>query len=219
MGVIYKITSPSGKIYVGQTINYSNRVKVYKSVNCVKQRKLYNSFLKYGFDSHLFDILEENIQAELLNEREIYWIENCKSYYKVNKNGLNLNKGGNTPVWNNARIASFSELFKGNKNPFYGKTHTPEMRKKYSENAKIQMQTQKPTRLAIEKGANAKMKPIVTYDVNGDFVSEFPSLSAIAKTFGVDVTTIRDVLKSNGWVKKKYTCRYKQNDYPLKIAV
>ena len=219
MGVIYKITNPADCIYVGQTINYLNRVKRYRWKACKKQRYLYNSFLKYGFDAHVFEILESDIPVDKLNEREVFWINEMKSFYKMDSKGMNLNLGGNTPIWDKARVENFSDKFKGANNPFFGKTHSIETRRLYSENAKKQMQTQKPTRQAIEKGAQAKMKSIVTYDRNGLFVFEYPSLSAVAKSMKVDVTTIRDALKSKGWVKKVYTCRYKTDGYPMKIAI
>ena len=45
---IYKITNPSGKIYIGQTINLNNRIKYYISYKCKRQALLYNSLIKYN---------------------------------------------------------------------------------------------------------------------------------------------------------------------------
>ena len=42
---IYKITSPSNKIYIGQTTNYKKRLGDYYNLNCINQIKLYNSFI------------------------------------------------------------------------------------------------------------------------------------------------------------------------------
>ena len=53
---IYKITSPSGKVYVGQSVNIERRLKEYKILKCKKQVKLYNSFIKYGFENHKIEI-------------------------------------------------------------------------------------------------------------------------------------------------------------------
>ena len=47
---IYKIISPSGKIYIGQSRNIDKRFQQYKRLNCAKQPRLYNSFIKYGID-------------------------------------------------------------------------------------------------------------------------------------------------------------------------
>ena len=221
MGVIYRITNPNGQFYIGQTINYNNRLKRYKWLACKKQIKIYNSLLKYGFDAHVFDILEDNVAVENLNEREVFWINKLESCYKANKEGMNLNFGGNTPIWDKKRVDYFADKFKGNKNPFYGKKHSKETIKIISEKIKISLKERnfKPSRLAIETGAEKKRRQILCYDINGFFVSEYPSLTSFAKYLKVDVTTIRDVLKTNGWVKKTYTCRYKTENYLLKIAV
>lgn len=56
---IYKITSQSKKIYIGQSVDIEKRFKRYKNLHCKKQIRLYNSFLKYGVDKHKFEILCE----------------------------------------------------------------------------------------------------------------------------------------------------------------
>jgi group I intron endonuclease len=81
---IYKITSPSGKNYIGQTIDWDQRQKMYKSLNCKNQRKLYNSIQKYGWDKHDKKLIEE-CDIKNLNIRERYWQE----YYDVLNKGLN----------------------------------------------------------------------------------------------------------------------------------
>jgi group I intron endonuclease len=86
---IYKITSPSNKIYIGQSTNLKKREDDYKKLRCDKQPKLYNSIQCYGWEQHKFDIIEE-CSLEQLNEREIYW----GLYYDVlGENGLNLRLG------------------------------------------------------------------------------------------------------------------------------
>ena len=82
---IYKITSPSNKIYIGQSVDIKKRFYNYKLLHCKSQTILYNSFKKYGVDNHQFDIVEE-CPIDLLNERERYW----QDYYNVvGKKGLN----------------------------------------------------------------------------------------------------------------------------------
>jgi hypothetical protein len=76
---IYKIISPNGKIYIGQSINIEQRwSKDYKTLRCKTQPKLYNSLKKYGFENHIFEVIEECEEFKLL-ERETYW----KTFYKV----------------------------------------------------------------------------------------------------------------------------------------
>lgn len=82
---IYKITSPSGKIYIGQSINIEKRFKTYKRLTCKEQIRLYNSFKKYGIENHIFEVLEQ-CTIELLNERERFYQD---FYDVISKNGLN----------------------------------------------------------------------------------------------------------------------------------
>lgn len=69
---IYKITNPSGKIYIGQSTNIEKRFNTYEKLKCKGQVKLYNSLIKYGWDNHITEIIEECGENELL-ERETYW--------------------------------------------------------------------------------------------------------------------------------------------------
>jgi hypothetical protein len=84
---IYKITSPSGKIYIGQSKDVENRWDQYKKPNNYKgQVKLYRSIIKYGIINHNFEIIE-NCLEEKLNERERYW----QDYYDVLNKNIGLN--------------------------------------------------------------------------------------------------------------------------------
>lgn len=82
---IYKITSPTGKVYIGQAVDIVGRKKKYSRLSCKKQPRLYNSLLKYGYSAHTFEVMEE-CKVEELNVRERYW----QDFYNVlGKNGLN----------------------------------------------------------------------------------------------------------------------------------
>jgi len=82
---IYKITSPSGRVYIGQAVNIKKRLARYKALDCQEQTKLHRSFVKYGFDAHIFEVIEECVFDDL-NCRERHW----QDYYDVLNGGLNL---------------------------------------------------------------------------------------------------------------------------------
>jgi len=82
---IYKITSPNGKVYIGQSINIERRFRHYKILRCKDQVKIYNSLLKYGVDAHIFEVLEL-CDTEQLNNRERHY----QDLYDSVANGLNL---------------------------------------------------------------------------------------------------------------------------------
>jgi group I intron endonuclease len=82
---VYKITSPSGKNYIGSSVNYKKRLTQYKGTGAKTQTILYNSFAKHGFDNHVFEIVELCTKENVL-EREYYY----GSLYKVlGEKGLN----------------------------------------------------------------------------------------------------------------------------------
>lgn len=81
---IYKITSPIGRIYIGQSIEIENRLHRYSLGYCNAQPKLCRSITKYGWENHIFEILEICLENEL-NSKERYYQE----YYNVLVNGLN----------------------------------------------------------------------------------------------------------------------------------
>lgn len=84
---IYKITSPSGKIYVGQSNDIDRRFREYKNINTSKKQiKLHNSFKKHGIDNHIFSIIQ-CCEINELNKKERYYQEllDC-----TGTNGLNL---------------------------------------------------------------------------------------------------------------------------------
>ena len=89
---IYKITSPSGKIYIGQSKDINLRIIYYKNARCKCQQKLYYSILKYGWDVHKFEIIHKCQELEL-NDLEAYYIKIYDSFNT--EHGLNLTTGGN----------------------------------------------------------------------------------------------------------------------------
>jgi group I intron endonuclease len=83
---IYKITSPTNKIYIGSSINIKRRKKRYEILDCKAQHKIYRSLKKYGFDKHTFEIITECNLDEMLNLEAYYG----NLYNVLGKNGLNL---------------------------------------------------------------------------------------------------------------------------------
>ena len=108
---IYKITSPSGRVYIGQSKNIESRKLNYTWVGKQTQRQpfLHKSLLKYGFKNHNFEIIKENLTKEEANKEEINFIK----YYKSLNISLNCTNGGND-VSNNIRTKIIQLDLKGN---------------------------------------------------------------------------------------------------------
>lgn len=82
---IYKITSPSGKIYIGQSIDIDKRFYLYSLNHCFRQVILYRSFNKHGFNNHILEVIEE-CNVDELDKKERYYQE---LYNAVGPNGMN----------------------------------------------------------------------------------------------------------------------------------
>ena len=82
---IYKITSPSGRVYIGQSKNIKKRFSGYRRMKSACQSRLHASFLKYGIDNHVFEVIEECEFLEL-NKRERFYQD---MYEVLGPKGLN----------------------------------------------------------------------------------------------------------------------------------
>jgi group I intron endonuclease len=78
---IYKITSPTGKVYIGQSWNVFERWKDHKGTGerRFENRVLVSSIRKYGYDNHSFEILYsfQNLnrkRQDILDEYEKFYI-------------------------------------------------------------------------------------------------------------------------------------------------
>lgn len=85
---IYKITSPSGRVYIGQSRNIPKRIKSYSQdwfLNSNKQPRLRNSIKKYGYCNHKIEVVEYCCLKDL-NKRERYYQD---KYNVLSNLGLN----------------------------------------------------------------------------------------------------------------------------------
>lgn len=188
---IYKITNPEGKSYIGLSKDIEKRFQSHKALQFKGNNKLRESLIKYGKDSHLFEILEEidiskltKPQADgLLRKHERYWINT----YKTFDNGLNENRGGSGCG-----------------------SHTPESKQKISKSLKNRP---KPSDFGAnrkkwqqdeewkQKVKNAPRCPVLMYDLNDNFVKEFPNQQLAADYLDVKKQAVWNVL--NGYINKK----------------
>lgn len=77
MIAIYKITSPTGKVYIGQSWDIARRKREYNRLSCKKQIKLHASIKKHNWVNHQFDIIVEfpsDVNQEIMdNYEKLYW--------------------------------------------------------------------------------------------------------------------------------------------------
>jgi group I intron endonuclease len=183
---IYKITNPEGQIYIGLSKNIEKRFNQHKNFQFKGNNKLRESLTKYGGDSHLFEVLEEvDISSytrdegnALLRRCERYWINKLQTY----SNGLNENKGGSGCTSHTKE--SKHKISKANSKP-------------KPSNFGINRKKWQHTKDFKEKVKNAKRRPILMYDKEGNLVGEFPNNARAADYIGCQKSAIWNVL--NGY--------------------
>lgn len=221
-GVIYKITSPTGKIYIGKAVNFATRYATYRNRLAEGQSALHNSFLKHGFEAHSFEILE-TAPVDKLIELEIKYIHQYNSFAKLNENGLNLTKGGDGTL---GRVDS-EETKEKRASSHRGTKRNDETRKRMSLAAKNKPKNFSPEELQRRKmrflgntiNLGRKQSPelaakriktmenkgeILQLNDAGELVKKWPySFTLVARSLECDPTTIRQGVLSNGTKKLK----------------
>jgi len=203
--VIYKITSPTGRVYIGKTCNFSGRINNYRNHNNHKQKLLHSSFNKYDFSNHKIEIIDKFSSDDgYANGKEMFWIKSHmsnKAKYPE-QNGLNLTDGGEgvrgrrffkvkRGPMSEQQKQKQREFFKGKKYRL-GIKHTPESKEKIS--------------LSKSKKYG---KPIIQYDLNGGFIKEYPALRIAAKETGMDRRCIKEIAIGVIKTPKQYIFKFK----------
>lgn len=157
------ITSPTGRLYIGSTINIERRISHYKCTLGKSQRKLYNSLKKYSWENHKFEIimtcpLEDMLKYEMLigfgfNVLDVQNL-NCK-----------------LPKFGEEYIVVSDETRLKMSNWQIGRKMSDEARLKMSNKATGRLRSEE-TKLKISQN-NRMKKPILQFDLNGNFIKEW----------------------------------------------
>lgn len=192
---IYKITSPSSKIYIGQSINIESRFKYYKTMYAKKQLKLDRSLRKYGIDLHIFEVIEQCDELHL-NERERYWQE---FYDVLGKKGLNCRYTNTFDKSGKLSKESCKKIAESHK----GKTHSKE---RVEKRTKTLISNFKDYKSPLRKGV------IYQYSLDGAFIKEWECAFEVWKSINIRRSSLSICLNSKKlkigygyyWSYKKY---------------
>jgi hypothetical protein len=168
---IYKWVSPTNRIYVGQSKNLKQREEWYRGggVSRTTMTKLKRSFNKHGVNNHKFEIIEYCDILEL-NNKEIYW----GLYYNVlSSKGLNCKLGNQNCLFSKETKQKMREAK-------LGKKQSPEHLAK---------------RVKAHTGTTRNNHPILQYDLQGNFIKEWDSISQAGNSLNNNGEQIRLVLK------------------------
>ena len=126
---IYILTNRlNGKSYVGKDVNLGSRVKEHLRLKCPGCVMIHRAIKKYGAENFDVTLIPcPGVSLEELSAIEVRAISDYGSY----ENGYNLTKGGEGTlgyVPSDEWRAEKSESMSGEKNHFYGRTHSEETR-------------------------------------------------------------------------------------------
>lgn len=182
-GIIYKITNNiNDKVYVGKTTeSIEQRFKIHirdSKKESIKNRPLYSAFNKHGIENFSISVIEE-CNLEILDEREIYWIE----FYHGYSYGYNATIGGDGKL-----LYDYEEIYNLIKEGFTTKEITAlvgccgDIVRKVANMSNIHITA---TNLWKESSISVNQ-----YDLNNNFIQSFNSYADAARW-----------LEENGYVK------------------
>lgn len=216
--IVYMHISPNGKKYVGIT-HRKPQYRFNSGKNYKYNVHFYNAIMKYGWDNFEHHILYKDLSFDEACEIEKQLI---KKYNLTNPNyGYNKTTGGEgTPGFtlSEDQKDALSKRVKALHNtgwcPMRGR-HNPHFR---DENGNVDKSKTKPIRdYAIKNNYVSRLsrhveeckRPVNQYDLSGDFIASFESITKAAESVGANKTNIQQVCSrkktNNGSTHK--TCK------------
>lgn len=211
---IYKLSSPSGKIYIGQTQCLYLRFRDYRKTRTNKYLK--SAILKHGLENITVEILEKDIPLEKLDEREQFYLDTLQPF---GDNGYNIcreagtTRGRKRPLKELIGIIEASKGRVGELNHFYGKKHSEESIQKQREAKLGKRQSKESIQKRLDNtDQTEKYKCVKQIDlVTGEVINTFESLKEASKITNVNISTISQVVN-------KRTCKRGEKEWLIKSA-
>ena len=200
MVVIYKISSPTNKIYIGQSWCIEKRIMQYEKKHCIHQKKLHSSIIKYGWENHkleILTILPKDILQSVLNDYEFYY---WQQYIDCGFEMLNIKEPGS----NGKHSENTKELMRKNRkgkrigenNPMFGKGHliSGENHGMFGKLGELHFSSVK----------------INQYSMNDEFIKTWNSLADIQRELKLGAGNICNVCKGKRNSAGNYKWKYKK---------
>lgn len=228
--IIYKITNNiNGKVYIGQTSkSLHKRMSYHKrcAFNYNLEYTLYKAFRKYGIDNFTWETLCECSDINEMNEKEIHFIEQYKSF---GQQGYNMTSGGegmigyhhtdetkdklresmkgrhggeNNPMFGMSGDKSPSYGRTGDKSVWYGKHHTDKTKDKISESNKGKIRSDETKKKISEshKGLQSgDNHPL--YGTTGGFYGKKHSNETKKKLSEINSKILYKIISPDGYVE------------------
>lgn len=209
VGVVYKYTSPSGKVYIGQTTNEAHRRRTWF---CIKRRyagaTIERARAKYGPENFEYEVLYKDVFSSFddaqkaLDAKEIYYIE----LYDSLRNGYNNTNGGLFPEFgiqtqlNGREVKCDKDGLIARRKLRYHEKHTKE---------EIQQLRKETNR------QNGRWKKIYQFDLDGNYIREFSSAGEASENGFGNYSNIIRACKTLG-AYKGYNWRFVEDGKVMK---
>ena len=239
-GYIYKVTNKkNGKVYIGQTmISIKIRWNRHKNHSFKPNRNDYNvkfhkAIRKYGTDSfeieelEMFEAKDKQSLLVLLNEAEINYINKFDSFNNGYNSTLGGSKGGGLRGKLNSqsiKIKQYTEDGEFIKEwdsiadaaRYYNTFDTCiiDCLKGYNKSSSgfVWRYVDDPNNLPIGQIETRKRKIILQYDLDGNFIKEWPSMAEIKRKLGFHPGHIPDVCKGKRNQAFGFVWKYKYSE-------
>lgn len=208
---IYKVESPNGEIYLGQSRHVIKRWGSLKRTTCPRPELLVKSILRYGQSVHIFSVaheLPDDISQNILDLYEQIYI---KQYKDCGVSLLNIQNGG----YRSRHVDSTKEKLKLRKCSdetkrkisiaHKGKVLSTEHRLKLSVSHKGFVASTEQ----LEKARQANLKPVVQYSKHNEFIKEWPSIKEASISLGVNRGSIWACLYGKGKLGGGFAWKFK----------
>lgn len=215
MFFIYKITNKvNGKIYIGKTCR---NIAIRWREHCSKSNQqdkyyLHNAIHKYGKDNFIIEVIDSTEDENIINDLEKKWIKYYNSQDR--KYGYNLTEGGDGNLhysWEEIRelwdkgysvkeISKIMGCYRGT---------VGEALKEY-ENYDYKTSLQR---------SSAMKKEIIKYDLNGNYICSYPSITIAAKENSCSTAILSKCLKNKEYSAINFLWTYKDEELPKNIRI
>lgn len=221
-GYIYKYTSPSGKCYIGQTINsLKERAKSLINGNGYKKCTVFwKAIKKYGWSNFKVEILEE-VKVDLLNDKEKYYI---LLFNSLIPNGYNLTIGGESgktkevyvySAQNGNFIEHYSSLTEASMNtnvPIETISSILNINSPRKQAHNLIFTDSYVPKYDVTNLSRKNYHKVFVYDKKGNYLNSYESINSAAKALNIADSSIRKCFNGLSNHVRGYQFRDKQYD-------